>query len=142
MIYDCSFSVNVLVVPVRKILAHPWLLRFLCSGSLTTFLLVSPLRSADMKVTSKSFNFARKFNLPFYFVSAADGTNVVKVKDDGPGGGGGAIAALGFLGIRGRGQLGSPWEGWEERSPPHHSSCSQGDWLGSLFHSFSVTQSN
>ncbi|KAH0617233.1 hypothetical protein JD844_029101 [Phrynosoma platyrhinos] len=34
---------------------------------------------ADMKVTQKSFNFPRKFNLPFYFVSAADGTNVVKV---------------------------------------------------------------
>lgn len=32
-----------------------------------------------MKVTQKSFNFARKFSLPFYFVSAADGTNVVKV---------------------------------------------------------------
>lgn len=36
--------------------------------------------SADMKVTQKSFNFARKFSLPFYFVSAADGTNVVKVR--------------------------------------------------------------
>lgn len=33
-----------------------------------------------MKVTQKSFNFARKFSLPFYFVSAADGTNVVKVR--------------------------------------------------------------
>ena len=32
-----------------------------------------------MKVTSKSFNFASKRNLPFYFVSAADGTNVVSV---------------------------------------------------------------
>ncbi|NXQ08717.1 RBL2A protein, partial [Vidua macroura] len=40
---------------------------------------------ADMKVTQKSFNFARKFSLPFYFVSAADGTNVVKVRwADGP----------------------------------------------------------
>ncbi|XP_032544012.1 rab-like protein 2A isoform X2 [Chiroxiphia lanceolata] len=37
---------------------------------------------ADMKVTQKSFNFARKFSLPFYFVSAADGTNVVKVFND------------------------------------------------------------
>ncbi|XP_025926922.1 rab-like protein 2A isoform X4 [Apteryx rowi] len=37
---------------------------------------------ADMKVTQKSFNFARKFNLPFYFVSAADGTNVVKLFND------------------------------------------------------------
>lgn len=30
-------------------------------------------------MTQKSFNFARKFSLPLYFVSAADGTNVVKV---------------------------------------------------------------
>ncbi|XP_033919266.1 rab-like protein 2A isoform X2 [Melopsittacus undulatus] len=37
---------------------------------------------ADMKVTQKSFNFARKFSLPFYFVSAADGTNVVKLFSD------------------------------------------------------------
>ncbi|XP_025782840.1 rab-like protein 2B isoform X5 [Puma concolor] len=34
---------------------------------------------ADIKMTQKSFNFARKFSLPLYFVSAADGTNVVKV---------------------------------------------------------------
>ncbi|NXW38502.1 RBL2A protein, partial [Phaetusa simplex] len=37
---------------------------------------------ADTKVTQKSFNFARKFSLPFYFVSAADGTNVVKLFND------------------------------------------------------------
>ncbi|XP_031464317.1 rab-like protein 2A [Phasianus colchicus] len=37
---------------------------------------------ADMKMTQKSFNFARKFSLPFYFVSAADGTNVVKLFND------------------------------------------------------------
>uniref|UniRef100_A0A8C8VMV5 Rab-like protein 2B n=1 Tax=Pelusios castaneus TaxID=367368 RepID=A0A8C8VMV5_9SAUR len=37
---------------------------------------------ADMKVTQKSFSFARKFSLPFYFVSAADGTNVVKLFSD------------------------------------------------------------
>ncbi|XP_061493966.1 rab-like protein 2B [Rhineura floridana] len=37
---------------------------------------------ADMKVTQKGFNFPRKFNLPFYFVSAADGTNVVKLFND------------------------------------------------------------
>ena len=30
-------------------------------------------------MTSKSFNFASKRGLPFYFVSAADGTNVVQV---------------------------------------------------------------
>ncbi|XP_029471863.1 rab-like protein 2B [Rhinatrema bivittatum] len=37
---------------------------------------------ADLKVTQKSFNFAKKLNLPFYFVSAADGTNVVKLFSD------------------------------------------------------------
>ncbi|XP_006011073.1 RAB, member of RAS oncogene family-like 2 [Latimeria chalumnae] len=37
---------------------------------------------ADMKVTQKSFNFAKKLGLPFYFVSAADGTNVVKLFRD------------------------------------------------------------
>lgn len=35
--------------------------------------------SVDYKVTQKSFNFGKKHNMPFYFVSAADGTNVVKV---------------------------------------------------------------
>ncbi|XP_077452773.1 RAB, member of RAS oncogene family-like 2 [Stigmatopora argus] len=34
---------------------------------------------ADLKVTQRSFNFAKKKGLPFYFVSAADGTNVVKM---------------------------------------------------------------
>uniref|UniRef100_H2RD86 RAB, member of RAS onco family like 2A n=2 Tax=Pan troglodytes TaxID=9598 RepID=H2RD86_PANTR len=33
----------------------------------------------DINVTQKSFSFAKKFSLPLYFVSAADGTNVVKV---------------------------------------------------------------
>ncbi|XP_055251149.1 rab-like protein 2B isoform X2 [Moschus berezovskii] len=36
----------------------------------------------DMKMTQRSFNFARKFSLPLYFVSAADGTNVVKLFND------------------------------------------------------------
>ncbi|XP_072452739.1 rab-like protein 2A isoform X3 [Notamacropus eugenii] len=35
---------------------------------------------ADANVTQKSFNFARRFSLPLYFVSAADGTNVVKTR--------------------------------------------------------------
>lgn len=34
---------------------------------------------ADMKATQRSFSFAKKYVLPFYFVSAADGTNVVKM---------------------------------------------------------------
>eukprot|EP00112_Aurelia_sp_Birch-Aquarium-sp1_P011274 Seg237.5 transcript_id=Seg237.5/GoldUCD/mRNA.D3Y31 product="Rab-like protein 2A" protein_id=Seg237.5/GoldUCD/D3Y31 len=33
----------------------------------------------DCNITSKSFNFPKKYKLPFYFVSASDGTNVVKV---------------------------------------------------------------
>lgn len=37
---------------------------------------------ADLKITQKSFNFAKKHGLPFYFVSAADGTNVVKLFRD------------------------------------------------------------
>ncbi|KAI4545722.1 hypothetical protein MG293_002277 [Ovis ammon polii] len=37
---------------------------------------------ADRKMTQKSFNFAKKFSLPLYFVSAADGTNVVKLFSD------------------------------------------------------------
>jgi len=30
-------------------------------------------------MTKKSFNFAEKHGMPLYFLSAADGTNVVKV---------------------------------------------------------------
>ncbi|KFV69339.1 Rab-like 2A, partial [Dryobates pubescens] len=45
-------------------------------------LVVANKIDADMKVTQKSFNFAQKFSLPFYFVSAADGTNVVKLFND------------------------------------------------------------
>uniref|UniRef100_A0A1A7WWU9 RAB, member of RAS oncogene family-like 2 n=1 Tax=Iconisemion striatum TaxID=60296 RepID=A0A1A7WWU9_9TELE len=37
---------------------------------------------ADLKVTQKTFNFGKKDGLPFYFVSAADGTNVVKMFRD------------------------------------------------------------
>ena len=39
-----------------------------------------PSFTVDPSVTKKSFNFAKKHNMPFYFVSASDGTNVVKVK--------------------------------------------------------------
>ena len=37
------------------------------------------LFSVDYSVTKKSFGFAKKHKMPFYFVSASDGTNVVKV---------------------------------------------------------------
>lgn len=33
-----------------------------------------------LQVTRKEFKFASKHNLPFFFVSAADGTNIVKVR--------------------------------------------------------------
>uniref|UniRef100_A0A7S0MFR9 Uncharacterized protein n=1 Tax=Cryptomonas curvata TaxID=233186 RepID=A0A7S0MFR9_9CRYP len=36
----------------------------------------------DPKVTGKAFNFAAKRGLPFHYVSASDGTNVVKVFTD------------------------------------------------------------
>ncbi|KAF5905490.1 rab-like protein 2A, partial [Clarias magur] len=45
-------------------------------------LVVANKIDADMRVTQKSFNFAKKQGLPLYFVSAADGTNVVKVFKD------------------------------------------------------------
>ncbi|KAL5475742.1 hypothetical protein EMCRGX_G025592 [Ephydatia muelleri] len=41
--------------------------------------LVANKIDVDYKVTEKSFNFARTNHLPFFFVSASDGTNVVKV---------------------------------------------------------------
>lgn len=44
--------------------------------------IVHLLSTADRKMTQKSFNFTKKFSLPLYFVSAADGTNVVKVMVD------------------------------------------------------------
>ncbi|XP_053518034.1 rab-like protein 2B isoform X2 [Artibeus jamaicensis] len=44
--------------------------------------LVANKIDADIKMTQKSFSFARKFSLPLYFVSAADGTNVVKLFND------------------------------------------------------------
>lgn len=45
-------------------------------------LVVANKIDVDYKVTQKSFNFAAKRKLPFYFCSAADGTNVVKVFED------------------------------------------------------------
>ncbi|XP_062403056.1 RAB, member of RAS oncogene family-like 2 [Sardina pilchardus] len=45
-------------------------------------LVVANKIDADLKVTQRSFNFAKKQGLPFYFVSAADGTNVVKAFKD------------------------------------------------------------
>jgi hypothetical protein len=50
---------------------HPCLCHSLC--------LLSPPSCLPPQVTRKNFKFAAKNNLPFFFVSAADGTNVVKV---------------------------------------------------------------
>lgn len=45
-------------------------------------LLVANKIDCDIRVTRKSFKFAERHNLPFFFVSAADGTNVVKVFEE------------------------------------------------------------
>ena len=50
-----------------------------CAFNRTTLCDIVHTYLVDYKVTEKSFNFARKNHLPFYFVSASDGTNVVKV---------------------------------------------------------------
>nr|BAJ21350.1 Rab-family small GTPase RabX32 [Tetrahymena thermophila] len=42
-------------------------------------ILIANKIDADRNVTNKQFKFATQHNLPFYFVSAADGTNVVKI---------------------------------------------------------------
>lgn len=42
-------------------------------------ILVANKIDVDYNVTKKNFKFAATNNLPFYFVSAADGTNIVKV---------------------------------------------------------------
>jgi Rab-like protein 2 len=41
--------------------------------------LVANKIDADYNVTRKEFKFATKHDLPFFFVSAADGTNIVKI---------------------------------------------------------------
>jgi hypothetical protein len=38
----------------------------------------------DRRVTERSYKFAEQQKLPFYFVSAADGTNVVRVCESFP----------------------------------------------------------
>ncbi|XP_029420221.1 rab-like protein 2B isoform X5 [Nannospalax galili] len=45
-------------------------------------ILVANKIDADIQMTQKNFSFAKKFSLPLYFVSAADGTNVVKLFND------------------------------------------------------------
>lgn len=38
--------------------------------------------TADLEVTKKAFNFAKKNCIPFHFVSASNGTNVVRLFTD------------------------------------------------------------
>jgi Rab-like protein 2 len=45
-------------------------------------ILVANKIDVDYQVTKKNFKFGPQNNLPFFFVSAADGTNVVKVFDE------------------------------------------------------------
>jgi Rab-like protein 2 len=53
---------------------------FLSATVLNPFHLVdAPRLAVDYRVTERSFAFPQRRNLPFYFVSASDGTNVVKV---------------------------------------------------------------
>ena len=72
----------------------------ICTALLTYFTLTRPPRElreycpeipcilvankidVDYQVTKKNFKFASQHNLPFFFVSAADGTNVVKIFDE------------------------------------------------------------
>lgn len=49
-----------------------------CGGEVPCVLVANKI-DVDYNVTRKEFKFASKHNLPFFFVSAADGTNVVKV---------------------------------------------------------------
>lgn len=41
--------------------------------------IASPFSLVDKTVTEKQFKFAAQNNLPLYYVSAADGTNVVRI---------------------------------------------------------------
>ena len=58
---------------------------------------IAVLLSVNMAVTKKGFNFAEKFNMPLFFVSASDGTNVVKVSGGGVGGGDGLRVVFPFV---------------------------------------------
>ncbi|XP_008067171.1 rab-like protein 2A isoform X4 [Carlito syrichta] len=53
-----------------------------CQHSVSTFSTHFLLLAWDISMTQKNFNLAKKLSLPMYFVSAADGTNVVKLFND------------------------------------------------------------
>jgi Rab-like protein 2 len=72
LVFDVSRKVT------YKNLTH-WYEELRQSRPLIPCILVANKIDVDMNVTSKSFHFAKKHKLPFYFVSACDGTNVVRV---------------------------------------------------------------
>lgn len=68
-------------------------------------------------MTQKSFSFVRKFSLPLYFVSAADGTNVVKVTASKTElqGWGGAVGEVAWA-VPGKGSIADGGVGWDMRT--------------------------
>ncbi|XP_014446746.1 rab-like protein 2B isoform X3 [Tupaia chinensis] len=94
--YDADDSVKIICLGDSAVGKSKLMERFLMDGfqpqQLSTYALTlykhtatvdgKTILVADIKVTQKSFSFARKFSLPLYFVSAADGTNVVKLFND------------------------------------------------------------
>ena len=69
-------------VMCKDITLAKWVIVLQCDIYLSSlaFVFIPNIFVVDYKVTQKSFNFARKNHLPFHFVSASDGTNVVKVR--------------------------------------------------------------
>jgi hypothetical protein len=63
---------------VRKITKYK--IQFFTSIQFNKSKLISIFKKVDKSVTEKTFKFAETYNLPFYYVSAAEGTNVVRVK--------------------------------------------------------------
>ncbi|XP_035875724.1 rab-like protein 2B isoform X7 [Phyllostomus discolor] len=94
--YDAEDSVKIICLGDSAVGKSKLMERFLLDGfrpqQLSTYALTlykhtatvdgRTVLVADIKMTQKSFSFAKKFSLPLYFVSAADGTNVVKLFND------------------------------------------------------------
>ncbi|XP_063646410.1 rab-like protein 2A isoform X8 [Pan troglodytes] len=93
--YDADDNVKIICLGDSAVGKSKLMERFLMDGfqpqQLSTYALTLYKHTAmvdgktilvDINVTQKSFSFAKKFSLPLYFVSAADGTNVVKLFND------------------------------------------------------------
>ncbi|XP_030861267.1 rab-like protein 2B isoform X4 [Gorilla gorilla gorilla] len=93
--YDADDNVKIICLGDSAVGKSKVMERFLMDGfqpqQLSTYALTLYKHTAtvdgktilvDINVTQKSFSFAKKFSLPLYFVSAADGTNVVKLFND------------------------------------------------------------